>query len=242
MITVVAGGTGIVGSGIVSQLVQQGAKCWIPTRDEARFNELKKSIPNSFHSNLAFVQADLNKESDGVKLRDEILSKDGKINHVVSSIGGGWRTDGKLSALPIETYQKVLLDYTLPHLVCYKTFANLLSQSPKSSYIFVTGGSCESKVFDPRASLLPPTTGVHYGLVTSANSEFNRHKNLSIMELRIFTWVRREADVKFEQKKSEIELGHDFVGKFVPKLILKNKPDVYKLTTRSAANQLFTKL
>jgi hypothetical protein len=60
------------------------------------------------------------------------------------------------------------------------------------------------------------------------------------MELRIFTWVRREPDSKFEQ--NAIELGNDFVGKFVPKLILKNKSDIYKLPSRSIATQLLAKL
>ena len=49
--------------------------------------------------------------------------------------------------------------------------------------------------------MLPISTGAQYGMFTSANSEFNRNKNLSVMELRIFTWVRRELDAKFEQKK-----------------------------------------
>jgi hypothetical protein len=97
-------------------------------------------------------------------------------------------------------------------------------------------------VFDPRASMLPISTGAQYGMFTSASSEFNRNKNLSVMELRIFTWVRRELDAKFEQKKSELELGHDFVGKFVPKLMLKAKSDIYRVASRTGANQLLLKL
>lgn len=242
-VVLVAGGTGIVGSGIVYALVQNGAKCWVTSRMDQRLNELMKIIPSQFHSQIATYKVDMNNENEGLKLREEILSKEGKLNHVVSSIGGGWRTDGKLSDLNVDTFKNVLMNYTLPHLICYKTFAKHLAlNSPNSSYLFVTGGSCEAKLFDPKASLLPVTTGAHYGLFTAANSEFNRNKNLAIMELRIFTWVRKELDAKFEQKKSEIELGSDFVGKFVPKLILNHKSDIYKIPTRSGANQLFAKI
>ncbi len=81
----VAGGTGIVGSGIVSALVQNGAKCWIPSRSEAKFDALKQTISAQFHSHLSLFKADLSSESDGVALREEILRQDGKLHHVVSS-------------------------------------------------------------------------------------------------------------------------------------------------------------
>jgi hypothetical protein len=47
---------------------------------------------------------------------------------------------------------------------------------------------------------------------------------------------------KFDQKKSQLEVGHDWVGKFVPKLITKGKSEVYKVTTRSVGDQLFNTL
>ena len=90
-----AGGTGIVGSGIVGSLIQNGAKCWVSSRDSSRLDDLKKSIPTEFHSNLGLIKADVSKENECVQVRDEILKKDGKLNHVIASIGG-WRTNGKV--------------------------------------------------------------------------------------------------------------------------------------------------
>ena len=61
LVTYVAGGCGIVGSGIVGSLLQNGAKCWVSSRDTARLDELKKSIPSEFHSNLGLLKADVSK-------------------------------------------------------------------------------------------------------------------------------------------------------------------------------------
>ena len=211
-------------------------------RDESRFDELKKVVPSEYHTNLAPFKADLSKESDAIALRQEILRLDGQLNHVVASCGGGWRTDGPLSDLSVEQYTKVLTDYTLPHFICFKTFAKQLAQTPNSTYMFITGGSCESKVFDPKACMVPITTGTQYGLFTASNSEFARNKNLAIVELRLSFWIRKELDAKFEQKKAKFEVGHDYVGKFVPKLIVKHKSDVYKIQDRTVGDQLFNSL
>lgn len=66
------------------------------------------------------------------------MQQDGQINHVVVSVGG-WRTDGPLSTVSTETYQKVVSEFTLPHFNCYKTFVKILSQQPKSTYTMITG-------------------------------------------------------------------------------------------------------
>lgn len=234
----VAGGTGIVGSGAVSALLANGAKCWVAARNDTKFDELIKSVPAELRSNLSMVKADLSKENECVKVKEEILRKDGQLNHVVASIGG-WRADPKLSELSVDTYEKAIQDHTLPHFICYKTFSKLLSEKPKSTYTFVTGGSADMKIFDPRASMLPPTAGLVYGLYTSACTENRTNKNLALIQLRVYYWVRRELDSKFDPKKAQLEAGHDYIGKFVPKIILKNKSEIYKLPTRSMSDKLY---
>jgi len=191
--------------------------------------------------NLNLIKADLSSEAEALRVKEAILLKEGQINHVVAAIGG-WRTDGNLSNVSVETYQKAINDMTLPHLVCYKTFAKHLSEKPNSTYTFVTGGSADVKMFDPKASMLPPSAGLMYGMYTSACSEYARNKNLKIMQLRVYFWVRPKLDSSFDPKKSQLEAGHDYVGKFVPKIILKNKSEIYKLPVRSVADQLYTTL
>ena len=134
----VAGGCGIVGSGIVASLLNTGAKCWVTARSDAKFEELKKSLPVSVHSQLEMRKVNLCNEAETQKLREEVLRKEGKLDHVVVSVGG-WRQDGKLSAVSVDNYETAIREMTLPHFVCYRTFSKLLSETPKSSYTFITG-------------------------------------------------------------------------------------------------------
>jgi NAD(P)-dependent dehydrogenase (short-subunit alcohol dehydrogenase family) len=237
----VAGGCGIVGSGIVKSLVEQGAKCCVSSRNEKSFDELKALVPGQFHSQLSFYKADLNKEENVLRLKEDILKREGALNHVIASIGG-WRTDGNLSTLNLDQYKKAVDDMTVPHFNCYKAFVPHLSAQAKSTYTFITGGSGEAKAFDPKASILPIAASHVYGMYTSAVSEHQRNKNLALIQLRLFFWIRKELDSKFDAKKSELEVGHDFVGKFVPKLIVKQKSEIYKIQTRSIGNALYEKL
>ncbi len=98
------------------------------------------------------------------------------------------------------------------------------------------------KYFDPKASILPPCKAHIYGMYISACSEFKSNKNLSLIQLRLYFWIRNELDTKFAAKKSQYEVGHDYVAKFVPKLILKNKTEVYKVQTRNVGDQLYNSL
>ncbi len=127
-----------MGSGIVAELINAGAKCWVTARNENRLDQLKRLVPEQLHSNLGFFKADLTKENECLQLKEEILNREGKLNHVVASIGG-WRTDGLLGQLSVDNYQKAVQEMTLPHFVCYKTFAKLLSEKPNSTYTFIAG-------------------------------------------------------------------------------------------------------
>lgn len=210
-------------------------------RDISKFNQLRESVSPEVRSDLNLLKADLSNEIDCRRLKDTILKEHGQLNHVIASIGG-WRTDGPLSTLTVSEYKKAMEDMTLPHFVVYRTFADVLTQTPNSTYIFVTGGSCDAPRFDPKASMLPPSAGLGYGLYTAAISEHARSKNLKVIQLRPYFWVRRENDAVFEQKKAQMEVGTDYVAKFVPKIILRNKSEIYKLTNRSQADALFTSI
>jgi hypothetical protein len=190
---------------------------------------------------LNFIEADLAIEQDCIRVRDTILKVDGKLNNVVTSIGG-WTTNGPLSTVSQIDYEKTLRSLTLAHFLVYKTFAKYLSENPNSTYTFVNSGSAELKQFDPRASMIPIGASAVHGMFTSACSEFSRNKNLCLMQLRLFMWIRKEADAKFAAKKSELEVGHDYAGKFVPYMIVKRKSDIYRAQTRSLGNQLYEQL
>lgn len=82
-----AGGTGIVGSGIAEALLKAGAKVWISSRDETKINEFKLSLPEKLRDKLSGIKGEVTVENDIVRIRDTILKQDAKIDHVISSLG-----------------------------------------------------------------------------------------------------------------------------------------------------------
>ena len=90
---------------------------------------------------------------------------------------------------------------------------------------------------------MKPISASHvYGLYRSAFSELRDNKNLSLIELRLFMWIRRCLDNKFDPKKSQFEVGNDWVGRLATKIISKGKSEVYKVPTRPVGDQLFNSL
>ena len=83
----VAGGTGIVGSGITLALLKAGAKVWISSRDENKIREFKQTLPEKLREKIIGVRGSPSDEKDIGQIRDIILSQDGKIDHVFSSLG-----------------------------------------------------------------------------------------------------------------------------------------------------------
>ncbi len=94
----------------------------------------------------------------------------------------------------------------------------------------------------PKASLIPVGSGAGYGLYGSAASEFENHPNLKINQLRISLWVKDKPDSSYDPKTSETEVGNDFIGNIALKLIQKHKSGVFKIKTRTQANQEFASL
>lgn len=222
-------------------MLQNGAKVWVSSRKEENFNELKSIIPVELHSRLELFIGDPKDEQSCNKLKEEILKKDGKINHVISSVGGWWQK-GKLTDQSVEQYQNDLSDMTIAHFIVFKTFAKLLAQTPNSTYIFINGSSMSSKYFIPDASLIPICSCTVHGIYIAACSEFKDNQNLAIAQFNLGVWIRKKADSNFDANTSQYEVGHDYIAKFIPKIILKHQTEVYKLTSRSEGDQLYKDL
>jgi NAD(P)-dependent dehydrogenase (short-subunit alcohol dehydrogenase family) len=93
-IALVSGGAGICGTPIVSSLAGAGAHVVIASRDIAKCDDLAKSIRAAGFSAEA-AELDLASESSVQKLRDQLLSKHGKldvlVNNAVARAGGDLR-------------------------------------------------------------------------------------------------------------------------------------------------------
>jgi NAD(P)-dependent dehydrogenase (short-subunit alcohol dehydrogenase family) len=243
-IVFVAGGCGTVGSGIALALLNEGAKVWVASRSAEKLEQIKSTVPEQLRSQLSLAKYDVSQESECIKLRDEILTQDKKINHVFSSLGGWWMK-GYLSDQSVDEYMTVHRDMVLGHFIVYKTFAKVLAEQPGSTYTFITGGSGElnenGEIFEPKASLISCVSPGVYGLFYAANAEFDKNPNLRISELRIFIWVKPVKDADLENKTDTL-VGNDFIGKFAVKITAGHKRGTIRVKTRFLADAVYKDL
>ncbi len=195
---------------------------------------MKQSIPDELKGNLNVEHVNISNEIQCLKLRDQILTKAGRIDHVVASIGSFWNK-GKLSDQSVDEFRKVMDDAVTSHFIVYKTFSKILSKQ-QSSYTFITGGLGEA-CFLPDSCLVTVGASGLYGVYQAALAEHKNNKTFSVNEVRYYMWIRNKLDKEF---KSNMEVGNDWTAKFIPKVILKNKSSQYKILNRKKGDELFT--
>eukprot|EP00884_Botryococcus_braunii_P017489 jgi/Botrbrau1/4423/Bobra.0348s0013.1 len=190
-VIVVAGTSGIVGSGIAHAFVKQGAVLVAPVRSLSSKEQLLKDIDGLDGGSLDVVAVDVGTEEGATQLAKHIKEKYGEIDHAVSSIGAWWQ-GGVLTDVSLEEYNKQLHNFSTSHFIFAKAMLPLLKKSAASSYTIVTGGAGE-RCFLPQASLVTVGAATLFGISLALRAEYqNRPERIN--ELRIYSRIERHAD------------------------------------------------
>jgi hypothetical protein len=210
--------------------------CRVTSRSQKNLQDLERTIGSQDHkANLILMQKNIADEVECMKLKDEILQKEGKIDHCIASIGSFWGK-GPLSKQSVDEFKNVYGDTLLPHFLVYKTFANELEKQPKSSYTFITGGLGEACVL-PNSSLVTVYASGLYGLYQAAATEHKNKKNFKVSEIRFYQWIRNRPDKDFDPIKSQMEVGTDWTANIVTKILQEHKGGLHKLLNRKKGDE-----
>jgi NAD(P)-dependent dehydrogenase (short-subunit alcohol dehydrogenase family) len=172
-------GVGVVGSGVALQTLKHGAKVWVSSRSEKRLDEFKMWIPENLRKNLGLIKGEIDTEKGADAVRDEILSKDKKINHVVSSLGGYWEK-GPLSQISLDDFNAAMNEFATSHFVVFRAFAKKLADTPNSTYTFITGnigevgelGQPNHFLANPKISMITVGSIALYGIYNAGKPIF----------------------------------------------------------------------
>jgi 3-oxoacyl-[acyl-carrier protein] reductase len=135
-VSLILGGAGYVGEGIVRSFLEEGAFVIVPSRSPERLQGLRKVLGAAASDRLVTVPANTGTLAGAEALRDQLLQRMQRLDAVVASLGG-FREAGRLIDTPLEELGKVLSDNLLSHFIAARTFIPALK--PGSTYTFIAG-------------------------------------------------------------------------------------------------------
>ena len=139
LVSVIAGGTGTVGEGVVRAFLRQGATVVVPSRSQEAIDRLRGFLAGESLERLSSLVGDLGDADDAARLRDEILGRHEHIDAVVASLGGTWEEKLKLVDVPVETWRTYGQSNLTPHYVAARTFLPVLANRNGTSYTLLGG-------------------------------------------------------------------------------------------------------
>lgn len=140
-IAVVAGGSGGIGEGIVSALLEAEYRVYVPTRPGDHSERLRAYVDNS--PELRVVPADLCDASAVATMRDTILSNESKIDAVIVSVGADYYGH-RLHRMPREDWERSVQDNLVTHFNTQRIFVDQLRKQNHGVYVTLIGPEAES--------------------------------------------------------------------------------------------------
>ncbi|WP_062521955.1 SDR family NAD(P)-dependent oxidoreductase [Demequina silvatica] len=140
-IIVVPGGTGNVGEGIVRAFLSAGATVVVPSRHQARLDQLTALMAPQLRDRLVGIAGEYGTLAEANALGDRIVARHGAIDHVVAAVGGWWA--GKaLWQITANDWDKVFSATALTHTALAHALVPRLATD--GSYTIITGFSAHT--------------------------------------------------------------------------------------------------
>ncbi|XP_064616272.1 uncharacterized protein LOC135480372 [Liolophura sinensis] len=201
-------GCGVVGSGIVRSLLEEGASVVVNSRTASRLDDLHNSIPGKLQRRLTTIQEDCGVEDAVRRTKDFIIKEFGRVDHVVTSLGSFWQKGVLTDQSPGGVSGRKYITARGHISLVSKVFLPYLSERPGSSFTYITGSGGE-KCFDPKISLLTVKAACLFGVVEAARAQC-RGGNVAVIEIRIATFVQPADDSTFKSQSTVV--GHRLHG------------------------------
>ncbi|KAL4422615.1 hypothetical protein ABPG75_008812 [Micractinium tetrahymenae] len=192
-VCVVGGGSGTVGSGIVRQLVLEGATVIAPLRRPEQVDQLKAECLGAPLDNLMPVVVGISSEDFCQQFVGGCLQRYGRIDHAVSCFGG-FSEGGLLTDQSVEELYRVIGDCATTHFIFAKHVLPAMKPETGSSFLFITGGAGERCV-TPESSLYTVAQSMLYGIIAAAQAQY-AEAPFQVCELRLNTFFKRHRELR----------------------------------------------
>lgn len=137
----ILGGTGAVGEGIAKKLVESGNKVVVPVRNNSKEEILKEYLSDNQY--LHIIEGSFRTVVDAKVLRKKIFELHGVPDVVIASLGGWWR-GGRITELPMETWDLLISNNLTSHYIAASTFLPEMAKRNFGRYIMINGAASET--------------------------------------------------------------------------------------------------
>jgi NAD(P)-dependent dehydrogenase (short-subunit alcohol dehydrogenase family) len=212
-ITLVAGGTGGVGEGIVRSFLLEDAIVIVPVRSSEKAEILRGYVSDVTTGNLITLVGDMSTLEGMHDLQNRIAARFDHLDIVVASLGGWWQ-GLPLTSVDMKTWHKILNDNLTSHFLAIKAFVPLLAHFKGASYFHVNGFSADEPY--PMAAPVAMTAAAQKSLVQTLALEL-KPTGINVYELILGPMRTRQR----------ISMGHTNPNWFSPEEIGNYINDLY---------------
>lgn len=167
-IVLVAGGSGEVGEGIVTELLAAGHVVVVPTRSPHRAEQVQQR--HAHHRHLVVVVSDLSQPEEATQMRRTLRERDLEPTDVVASLGG-WSAGAGLIDLDHGEWVTVLDAGLHAHFVTAHTFLPQMREARRGSYLLLNGGAARTPIPGSGAVSVSSAAQLMLGLVLHTELE-----------------------------------------------------------------------
>ncbi|EFN52484.1 hypothetical protein CHLNCDRAFT_58857 [Chlorella variabilis] len=180
-----------VGSGIVQELLKEGAVVVAPLKTQEDVERLLSDCEGLKTERLFPSVIDIATEEGCAKFVEDLVAEHGAPDHAVSIFGHFWQA-GLLSEQPLAEFNKVVAETAAAHFVFVKHMAPVLKQSASSSILFVSNGAGKM-VISNETSLYTVASAAIYGVILAVQAEYEEQP-FRVTEMRLYAMFKRASD------------------------------------------------
>lgn len=137
----VAGAAGAIGTGVVAELLEAGARVIAVDRDETGLKRLQQEHSGSSPQSLSTVACELSSPEGVGKLARDIPTREAGLDGLVSCLGSWWE-EGRLREVPVlQEWEKIAASTIVPQLLLAHEFVPVLARNEKARCLWINGGT-----------------------------------------------------------------------------------------------------
>ncbi|MBD2363917.1 SDR family oxidoreductase [Anabaena minutissima FACHB-250] len=208
-VTLILGGAGNVGEGIVRAFLKAGAIVVVPSRQAEKLEELRTYLGELAHGDRFMpIVGEISQVESAEIIRDQLLKQFGKLDAVVASLGGWWFGNKPVTEVSIAEWQQYLDSNLTSHFIAARTFLPVLQENKGASYTLIGGAAAEVPI--PNVSPVSITAAGQLMLAQVLMQE-NKGSAVRINEVIVHSWVTTRSS---QERSQPTWISADDIGEF----------------------------